>query len=365
MSHTRSLVLGAAFLALTASSGFAQTGGGTPGPYVRLEGGWSHPEDLSSPGLPGFPSGTAKRDDGYIVGGAAGYKWGPWRGELNLDYAQQDLSSGRNVFAGGPAGTSANLNGNSADLSFMLNGYYDINTGTRFTPYVGFGIGGDYYRLNQVHTTNRTPNVAVANSDDFIFAFQPIVGVSYAITDQLLIGLEYRYFSTTDATLKYSAGGPTSHFKVDPTSHNVLASLTYHFNPPSAPPPTPAAVTPPPPPPPPPAAAPAKQDFIVFFDFDKSTLTADGQKVVDAAAAAYKSGGRARISVAGYTDAAGTASYNVALSKRRADTVQAALVRDGVPANQIAASWFGKTHQRVPTPDGVREPQNRRVEIEF
>ncbi len=363
MSHTQSFLLSLAFLAVTASSGLAQSGGGTPGPYVRLEGGWSHPEDLSGTSVPGIPSGTAKRDDGYIVGGAAGYKWGPWRGELNLDYAEQDLSSGTNVYAGTTG--SASLKGNSSNLSFMLNGYYDINTGTRFTPYVGFGVGGSYFRLNKA-ATNATPSVAIANSGDYVFAYQPIVGISYAITDQLLVGLEYRYFGTTDANLKYSAGAATTRFTVDPSSHNVLASLTWHFNPPAPPPPpTPAAAVTPPPPPPPPAAAPAKQDFIVFFDFDKSTLTPEGKKVVDAAAAAYKSGGRAKISVAGYTDRAGTPTYNMALSKRRADTVQAALVKDGVPASQIAATWFGEEHPRVPTPDGVREPQNRRVEIEF
>jgi OmpA-OmpF porin, OOP family len=364
MSHTRSFVLGLALLGLTASSGLAQSGGGTPGPYVRLEGGWSHPEDLSGSGVPGIIGGTAKRDDGYIVGGAAGYKWGPWRGELNLDYSENDLKSGTNVFAG--AAGSASLKGSSSNLSFMLNGYYDINTGTRFTPYVGFGFGGSYFRLDKV-ATNATPSVPIANSGDYVFAYQPIVGVNFAITPQWLIGLEYRYFSTTDAKLKYSAAPAGTRFTIDPTSHNVLASLTYHFNPPPPPPPpapTPAAVTPPPPPPPP-VAAPSRQDFIVFFDFDKSTLTPEGRKVVDAAAAAYKSGGRAKVSVSGYTDRAGTPTYNMALSKRRADTVQAALIRDGVPANQIDAKWFGEEHPRVPTPDGVREPQNRRVEIEF
>lgn len=362
MIHARHALLGLAFLALTAPTSFAQSGGGTPGPYVRLEGGWSHPEDLNSPGLAGFPAGSAKRDDGYIVGGAVGYKWGPWRAEFNLDYAQQDLHSGTNVFAAGTG--SASLTGSSSDLSFMVNGYYDINTGTRFTPYVGFGVGGSYFRLNKV----ATPTAAVANSGDYVLAYQPIIGVSYALTNQWLVGLEYRYFSTTDATLKYTAGGATSRFKVDPTSHNILLSLTYHFNAPAPPPPpTPAAapVPAPAPPPPPPAAAPTRQDFIVFFDFDKSTLTPEGKKIVDAAAAAYKSGGRANISVSGYTDRSGTATYNMALSKRRADTVQAALIRDGVPANQITAKWFGETHPRVPTPDGVREPQNRRVEIEF
>ncbi|HVA15810.1 MAG TPA: OmpA family protein, partial [Stellaceae bacterium] len=107
---------------------------------------------------------------------------------------------------------------------------------------------------------------------------------------------------------------------------------------------------------------PSRQMFIVFFEFDKSSLTPDGKKVVDAAAEAFKSG-KSGIAIAGYTDLSGTAQYNMALSHRRADTVKAALVRDGVPAGAINESWHGKENPRVPTADGVREPQNRRVEV--
>ena len=114
--------------------------------------------------------------------------------------------------------------------------------------------------------------------------------------------------------------------------------------------------------PPPAAVASAKQMFIVFFEFDKSSLTADGKKVVDAAAAAFKSG-KSDVAVAGYTDLAGSQQYNLALSHRRADAVKAALVKDGVPATAVGENWYGKQNPRVPTPDGVREPQNRRVEI--
>ena len=102
--------------------------------------------------------------------------------------------------------------------------------------------------------------------------------------------------------------------------------------------------------------------FIVFFEFDKSSLTVDGKKVVDAAAAAFKSG-KSGVAISGYTDLAGTQRYNLALSKRRAEAVKAALVKDGVPASAIDESWHGKENPRVPTADGVREPQNRRVEI--
>lgn len=70
-----------------------------------------------------------------------------------------------------------------------------------------------------------------------------------------------------------------------------------------------------------------------------------------------------RIEVNGYTDTSGTLQYNMGLSNRRADAVKAELVRDGVPGTAITTQGFGETHLLVPTGAGVREPQNRRVEI--
>ena len=128
---------------------------------------------------------------------------------------------------------------------------------------------------------------------------------------------------------------------------------------PSAPPPAAAA-----PPPPPAAAPPAMQkQFVVYFEFDRSNLTPEGARVVQDAAAAFRATGSARVAISGYTDLAGTQQYNIGLSKRRADTVRAGLVRAGVPDGAIAESWHGKQNPAVPTPDGVREPRNRRVEI--
>ncbi len=105
------------------------------------------------------------------------------------------------------------------------------------------------------------------------------------------------------------------------------------------------------------------QTFVVYFNFNKSDLTGDGQKVVDNAAAYYKKTGSLKVAVAGYTDTSGTAAYNMGLSHRRADTVRAALIKDGVPAAAITTAWYGKTNLAVPTPDGVKEPRNRRATI--
>src|ERR1700686_422888 len=120
---------------------------------------------------------------------------------------------------------------------------------------------------------------------------------------------------------------------------------------PTTPPPAAAA---PPPPPPAAAPAPAAQKFVVYFEFDKSNLTPEGAKVVQDASAAYKATRSARVSITGFTDAAGTQQYNLRPPKRRADTVRAALVRNGVPDGAIAEAWRGKENLAVPTPDGVR-----------
>jgi outer membrane protein OmpA-like peptidoglycan-associated protein len=72
-----------------------------------------------------------------------------------------------------------------------------------------------------------------------------------------------------------------------------------------------------------------------------------------------------QIQVTGYTDASGSVGYNQRLSERRANAVADALTRLGVARSDMMVSGRGKNDQRVPTADGVREPQNRRVEIVF
>ena len=70
-----------------------------------------------------------------------------------------------------------------------------------------------------------------------------------------------------------------------------------------------------------------------------------------------------QIQVNGYTDLSGTAAYNQRLSVRRAQSVETELVRDGVSRGEISIHGFGETNPLVQTAKGVREPQNRRVEI--
>jgi len=123
------------------------------------------------------------------------------------------------------------------------------------------------------------------------------------------------------------------------------------------------ASEPPPPPPPPPPPVPQTQSFMVFFDWDRSNLSQQAIQTVGQAAQAFKTRGSARITATGHTDTSGPEAYNMALSLRRANTVKNELVRQAVPAEAIQVVGRGEAGLLVQTGDGVREPQNRRVEI--
>ncbi len=135
--------------------------------------------------------------------------------------------------------------------------------------------------------------------------------------------------------------------------------------PPPPPPPPPAPPPPPPAPPPPPVAVCEKGPYIVFFDWDKSDITAEASTILDSAVTAYGSCERIPVMIAGYTDRSGSPSYNQGLSERRAGSVRGYLTGRGVADGSITTQGFGESNNRVPTSDGVRELQNRRVEISY
>jgi outer membrane protein OmpA-like peptidoglycan-associated protein len=114
-------------------------------------------------------------------------------------------------------------------------------------------------------------------------------------------------------------------------------------------------------PPPPPPAAP--KDFLVFFNFNKSDLTGEARGIIKTAAGEAAKENTTKLTVTGHTDTVGSDAYNMRLSMRRAVAVEKELVHDGVPEGEIAIFAKGKRDLLVPTADGVKEPQNRRVQI--
>jgi opacity protein-like surface antigen len=236
-------------------------------------------------------------------------------------------------------------------------------------PYVTAGVAfADVsLRTNFVQTTNAGVvfPAASASASDTLVGWTVGAGLEYALNPSWGLGAEYRYSDygntrlnlgtlTTLATATAAVAEPVSG-KVGLDTHTLMVKLNYHFGAPPPPPPAPMAAPAPPP------AAP--KVFIVFFDWDKDTITPEGQQIIAQAADAYKSGAPVQIQVTGYTDRSGSPGYNQRLSERRANNVAKAMAALGVPKEQMIVSGRGENDNRVPTADGVREPQNRRVEI--
>ena len=104
---------------------------------------------------------------------------------------------------------------------------------------------------------------------------------------------------------------------------------------------------------------------MVFFDFDRSTLSPEAREIVAKAVDAAKQTGSVRIIVTGHTDTVGSRRYNQALSERRAMAVKREMMHDGFNGAMIATAGRNFSEPLFATGPGVREPQNRRAVIDL
>jgi OmpA-OmpF porin, OOP family len=111
------------------------------------------------------------------------------------------------------------------------------------------------------------------------------------------------------------------------------------------------------------AEPPRPVTFIIYFVEATDQFTPESQALVDQVLVAIATRPAPELTVAGHTDTVGTDQYNDALSLRRAERIRTLLVARGIPPASVVAMGRGKRELLVPTPDGVAEPRNRRVEI--
>ena len=262
-------------------------------------------------------------------------------------------------------GLNANRRSGSAQsYGVMANALYDFDLGTTIPlmPYVGLGAGYIWQNYDGVQASAANGDNIRITGTEGRFAYQAIVGAAFqldSVTPGLAITAEYRFMGTLGHDLDASStrGGTIARgtSEVDNYNHSILIGLRYAFN--AAPPPPPVVA-------PAPAAAPAPaRTFLVFFDFDRADLTDRARAIIAEAAQNASRVGTTRIEIAGHADRSGTPQYNQALSERRAAAVAAELERRGVARSAMTVQAFGESRPLVPTADGVREPQNRRVEI--
>ena len=316
----KALVAAAAMMVLPVA---AQAQSPAPGVYIGAEGGlnWLLNFSANTNLAPNFATVSVTPQTGWVVGGVIGYDFVGPRVELEGVYRQNQLNIGVPNTA---------INNKVGQLGIMANLLYDFMPASVITPYIGAGAGVGFVDSNQ-------------SLGSTVFAYQGIIGLAWNVDTNFRVALDGRYYGTSNPSINGTSW----------TNNNfsVMLGLQLKFGPPA-----PAA-------PPPPAAAVAPPSFMVFFDWDRSNLSAQALNTIKQAAAAFKAKGNARITATGHTDTSGPEAYNMALSLRRANAVKDALVREGVPATAITVIGRGEQGLLVPTADGVREPQNRRVEI--
>ncbi len=214
----------------------------------------------------------------------------------------------------------------------MVNVLYDLNLdsipglnllGVPLAPYVGVGAGYVWHEIKNARFTRDGTSFRIDDQDDGRFAYQAIAGLAFKLFDVpgLAFTAEYRFLGTLNPKIGIDrVAGP-------------------------------------------PRAPEVARTYLVFFDWNRADLTDRARQIIGEAANASRTARATRIEVAGHADRSGTPQYNPRLSQRRAEAVASELVRQGVNRGDIGVTAFGESRPLVPTADGVREPQNRRVEI--
>ena len=178
--------------------------------YYKLFGGASA---ISSETLTlGAASGEGDYDTGFLVGGAIGYDYAnsPFRSEIEYTYRTGDAKT---------LPAAIGTGGDFASTSLMINGYYDFDTGTAWTPYVGIGVGA----MTEVDFD--VEGGAGEFSDSGVFAVQVMAGASYALSDRASLYGELRYFDA--GSIDMTGGGGT--LSTDYNTIDVLAGISFTF----------------------------------------------------------------------------------------------------------------------------------------
>ncbi len=341
------------------------------GPYISLGGGAGFNSTLNtqSSTLPGLNGKHWHLDTGAAGEVSLGWAFGNGlRLEGNADLLTNKVSGVSNADVPQRAG------GLESKFGGFVNLMYDFRLGLPVVPYLGVGIGGqeiEHDGFNESTLGYIFPRPVRGHQVVGDFAYQGIAGLAYPVgfLPGLSLTAEYRFLGALDPQPDYRfnsfAGNDpnpvntgTVRFSSD-YNQSVMLGLRYvlfapksNVAPPDQVPFTPMPME----------AAPART-YLVFFDWDRADLTTRARQIVAEAASASAHVQTTRIEVNGYTDLSGSADYNKRLSVRRGESVAAELVRDGVQRDEIAVMGYGEANPLVPTAKGVREPQNRRVEI--
>jgi opacity protein-like surface antigen len=160
---------------------------------------------------------------GYVLSGSAGYDFGHLRLEGEIAYRENDL--GKTIISN----TNADSNGDVSAFAFMVNGYFDLENRTAFTPYIGAGLG--YARVEIDGKATYGSNTTVEWDDhDSGLAYQLMAGLAWDLSDTIVLDVSYRYLDCDDIEIAGTSNwGFTAEDEIDYESHNFMIGLKWFF----------------------------------------------------------------------------------------------------------------------------------------
>ena len=155
-------------------------------------------------------------DTGIHLGAALGYDFGTVRVEAEFGYRSHEYEEMRNIKLNGTPVADVSADGDLDAYTVLVNGFYDVDTGTRWTPYLGGGVGLVVLDVRDLFVAG----IVRGSDDDTVFAYQAAGGLGYDLSDRFVADLSYRFVGTSDPDFP---GSEAVH------SHSLLAAIRYSF----------------------------------------------------------------------------------------------------------------------------------------
>jgi len=108
-----------------------------------------------------------------------------------------------------------------------------------------------------------------------------------------------------------------------------------------------------------------RSEHIVYFDFDKSTVSSEFAAILDAHAKFLNANTNVSVLIEGHADERGTPEYNIALGERRAKAVVTYLENMGVSGSQLSTVSYGEEKPMVKDRTEAAFAKNRRAVIVY
>lgn len=203
-------LLSVALLSIPGASLFSQDMMAGTGFYAAAGGGATLITDTTDTAEKGIDPSQDKADwdldFGFSAGAAVGYDFGDFRTEAEFSFQSA------NFLHDGKIDEDNKADDNITVMAAMANGFFDLDTGSQFSPFIGIGAGA----VNLAVKLNATED---AETPDFEgngwgFGYQANLGVAYEIIDAVALTLGYKFFGTLETQV------------TDPDDENVYVKPT-------------------------------------------------------------------------------------------------------------------------------------------